>query len=354
MRKRTLIIGIVLLVVGLSVHTGAGGQSNEAVEFIKLLNEAENYFLDEDYDRVKMVLEKAEKILKQKMKLAQKAEFFFDLSTPENAVRSFLEASFLGDEETVRKCWSKRTPDYLVSMTVSAMQKEIKEDAKEKPELTHPDMLKLIVNTFHYEKEWTGANSYYVWATPPGKERSEKMQFRVVKENDSWKVLAFKVWEEKDWFKALIGEKYKKGLLSQWASKARASSQYGTSRWSAQQATGEPNTCECGDIDTAWAPKSSGSEPEWLELTFDTPVYVTKLRVYETYNAGFIYKVEFVDVYGRKHTVWQGKDTTPCPGWFEINLDQTWYLVQSVILHAQIKDWEEIDAVELTGIPISK
>ena len=142
--------------------------------------------------------------------------------------------------------------------------------------------------------------------------------------------------------------------LSQWATKVKASSQYSPSGWSAQQATGEPNTSECGDIDTAWAPKSNGSESEWLELAFDTPVYATKLRVHETYNAGFLYKVEFVDVYGRKHTVWQGKDTTACPGWFEINVDQTWYLVKSVILHTQIKGYEEIDAVELTGIPISK
>jgi len=142
--------------------------------------------------------------------------------------------------------------------------------------------------------------------------------------------------------------------LSQWVAKAKASSQYSPSRWSAQQATGEPNTSKCGDIDTAWAPGSSGSDPEWLELTFDTPVYATRLRVHETYNAGFIYMVEFVDVYGRKHTVWQGKDITPCPGWFEINLDQTWYLVKSVILHTQIKGYEEIDTVELTGIPISK
>lgn len=141
---------------------------------------------------------------------------------------------------------------------------------------------------------------------------------------------------------------------SQWASKARASSQYSSSAWSAQQAIGEPNTSQCGDNNTAWAPGSRGSGPEWLELTFDTPVYVTKLRVHETYNSGCIYKVEFVDVYEEKHTAWQGKDATTCPGWFEIKLAQTRYLVKSVILHTQIEGYEEIDAVELTGISISK
>lgn len=142
--------------------------------------------------------------------------------------------------------------------------------------------------------------------------------------------------------------------LSQWVSEARASSQYSSSTWSAQQATGEPNTSQCGDNSTTWAPGSRGSGPEWLELIFDTPVYATGLRVHETYNSGFIYRVEFVDVYGQKRTIWQGTDSTACPGWFELNIAQTRYLVKSVILHTQIKGYEEVDAVELTGIQISK
>ncbi len=79
---------------------------------------------------------------------------FYYNSLPENALKSFLEASFLADEETAKKCWSKRIPDYLISMTVSAMEKEIKEDAQEKPELVEPEMLKSIAKTFRYEKQW--------------------------------------------------------------------------------------------------------------------------------------------------------------------------------------------------------
>jgi len=138
--------------------------------------------------------------------------------------------------------------------------------------------------------------------------------------------------------------------LSQWASQAKASSQYTNNRWSAQQTTGEPNTTKCGDLDTAWAPKTSGEEPEWLELTFDTPVYATALKVHETFNSGSIYQVELVDVKEEHYIIWQGKDTTTCPGWFELSFKPTAYLVQSVILHTQIKGWEEIDAVELTGL----
>jgi len=150
----------------------------------------------------------------------------------------------------------------------------------------------------------------------------------------------------------LIGSKpaVTTGVLSQWASQAKASSQYTNARWSAQQATGEPNTTKCGDLDTAWAPVTNGEGPEWLELAFDTPVYATGLRVHETYNSGCIYQVELVDAKGKHYIIWQGRDTTTCPGWFKLSFKPTAYLVQSVVLYTQIKGWEEIDAVELTGL----
>ncbi len=204
MRKRILVLGAVLVCLCLCLAASAQSQSNEAVEFVKLLNEAENSFLDEDYAQAERALGKAQEILEKQIGLVQEVGFFFDLSTPENALRSFLEASLLGNEETAKKCWSKRIPDYLIVMTASAMQEEKKEEAQEESELVEEEMLKLIAKTFRYEKQWTGINSYYVWATTPGEERSEEMQFRVVREDGLWKVLGFKIWEEEDWFKALI------------------------------------------------------------------------------------------------------------------------------------------------------
>ena len=137
--------------------------------------------------------------------------------------------------------------------------------------------------------------------------------------------------------------------LSQWASGATASSEYSTSGWSANQATGAPNTDKCGDINTAWAPRSSGSDPEWLKLSFTTPVLATGVRVHETYNAGSLSRVDLVDTSGQSHTVWTGTDSTSCPGWFEITFPKTEYPVNAVILHTKIAGWEEIDAVELIG-----
>jgi hypothetical protein len=135
----------------------------------------------------------------------------------------------------------------------------------------------------------------------------------------------------------------------QWASDATASSEYTADRWSANQATGAPNTDACGDIATAWTSASSGSDPEWLNLSFATPVQATGVRVHETYNSGFIYQVDLVDTSGQKHTIWTGTDNTACPGWFEITFPKSEYSVNSVVLYTKIAGWEEVDAVELLG-----
>lgn len=138
--------------------------------------------------------------------------------------------------------------------------------------------------------------------------------------------------------------------ISQWASDAYASSEYSQERWCALQATGEPDTLECGDFDTAWAPRESNSEPEWIELYFEEPVYAEQLRVHETYSTGFITKVELIDVGGTPHVLWEGSDSTQCPGWFELRFGPTPYLVESVMLYTAVKGFEEVDAVMLTGL----
>jgi hypothetical protein len=140
--------------------------------------------------------------------------------------------------------------------------------------------------------------------------------------------------------------------LRQWATAATAGSEYSNPEWSAMQAIGTPNTTSCGDRSTAWAPRSKGISPEWIGLDYATPVYATMLRVHETYNSGFIFQVDLKDTSGNLHTLWTGTDTTPCPGWFEIALPKTSFLVKGVKIHARISGWEEIDAVELIGEPV--
>jgi hypothetical protein len=137
-----------------------------------------------------------------------------------------------------------------------------------------------------------------------------------------------------------------------WAVSATASSQYSSTSWSAAQATGAPDTTACGDIITAWAPSSSGTAPEWLQLTFGTPRQAIGLQIHETYNAPFVYRVDLIDAGGISHTVWSGVDSTPCPGWFTLNIPVTSYLVSGAKIYTQAAGWEEIDAVGLLTAPI--
>ncbi len=135
----------------------------------------------------------------------------------------------------------------------------------------------------------------------------------------------------------------------QWATSATASSEYSNFSWSAAQAVGEPDTFACGDIATAWAPSTQGRDPEWLEVGFDRPVYGEELSIYETYNSGFVYQVDLIDLEGVFHTVWSGVDGTDCPGELVVSFPPTDYQVHGARIYTQSPGWEEIDAVKLIG-----
>src|SRR5258708_7333030 len=57
-------------------------------------------------------------------------------------------------------------------------------------------------------------------------------------------------------------------------------------RWGPMQATGPPDTPSAGDYFTAWAPASQNGAPEWLLLTYDKPICIRFVDVYETYHPG--------------------------------------------------------------------
>ena len=113
------------------------------------------------------------------------------------------------------------------------------------------------------------------------------------------------------------------GQLEQFATSATASSEYTSTEWSAAQATGAPNTFSCSDIETSWAPSTSGIAPEWLEVSFAVAVNATGLAVYETYNSGFITQIDLIEPGGTYHTIWTGTDTTGCPGEFTLTFGPT-------------------------------
>lgn len=78
-----------------------------------------------------------------------------------------------------------------------------------------------------------------------------------------------------------------------WATTVVAfSSQWDPGQWSAQQALGAPNTYPLhGDLPTAWASLTHGSQREFLELRFDAGGPINFVTVYETYNPGAVDRI---------------------------------------------------------------
>ncbi len=142
--------------------------------------------------------------------------------------------------------------------------------------------------------------------------------------------------------------------ISQWAISATASTEWGTDDYSAMQATGAPNTSDCGDYSTAWATASSDAVA-WLRLEYATPVIPTEINIHESYNPDAVSMVEVVDLDGEAHTVYQAEPTIQdvCPGVLTITLSDAPGAVNAVIVHLDQSDhsgWNEIDAVELVGV----
>jgi sugar lactone lactonase YvrE len=139
----------------------------------------------------------------------------------------------------------------------------------------------------------------------------------------------------------------------QWAVDAAASSAYSTTNWSALQATGAPDTFECGDIETAWA-SAEGSGVDWLELYYDVPVLPTEVNIYETHSPGQITTVYVIDEAGALFEIYSAvPELGECPRVLTIEA-----LVDTPVVGVRIEldqsvipaTWNEIDAVELVGL----
>ena len=142
--------------------------------------------------------------------------------------------------------------------------------------------------------------------------------------------------------------------VRQWANNAKASSEYGNPSWAASQATGPPDTPECGDHETAWA-SSENYSVEWLEVGFDKPVIPSEINIYETHTPSQIVKVELLDTSGKYHEIYTSTPKlTDCPFILSIPIANAAYQVQGAkITVDQSKlnlPWDEIDAVELVGV----
>lgn len=142
----------------------------------------------------------------------------------------------------------------------------------------------------------------------------------------------------------------------QWASAAKASSEYRSSDYSAHRATGVPDVGTYSDNPRAWAPSTSERGIEWLELAFAQPTRATEVRVRQSYTPGTIVRVEAFAPDRSSLVLWSGRDTNAYPqgriAWFLLRFPKTDMAVAQVRLTlntAAAKGWKEIDAVQLVG-----
>ena len=142
-------------------------------------------------------------------------------------------------------------------------------------------------------------------------------------------------------------------VIRQWAIFATASSEYGNPDFSAFQATGAPESTECGDFANAWA-SSQIDGVDWLELLYEKPVYPDQINIYQNNLPDQVVKVEVVDPNLNYYTVYTGEPSvTECPYTLTIDVTDIDFLVTGVKLtvdQSQLDaSWDEIDAVELVG-----
>lgn len=147
------------------------------------------------------------------------------------------------------------------------------------------------------------------------------------------------------------------GYLRQWAIDAEASSEYLDTSWNALQAIGEPDVQACGDDSLAWASEYSDGV-DYLELTYATPVIPYEITVVQSYNPSQVIDITGITESGDEYTIWQGSPEVidTCPDWMVITIepDSAIYINKLRITVDQSVlglGWDEIDAVELVGIP---
>ena len=149
-------------------------------------------------------------------------------------------------------------------------------------------------------------------------------------------------------------ESVSRNIISQWASSAYASSEYDNPDWGAKQATGAPDTPDCGDRSTAWA-SYEGHTKEWLEVRYEIPVTPVEVNIYESHTPTQVVSVETIDTEGIYHEIYTAEPelASDCPYVLSVSVEGADYQAvgaKITIDQSQIGlPWDEIDAVELVG-----
>jgi len=147
-------------------------------------------------------------------------------------------------------------------------------------------------------------------------------------------------------------------LIRQWAVGAEASSEFSVPEWSAEKATGAPDAPGCGDTQFAWASAASDSIAT-LTLRYTEEVIPRELIIHQSYNPDQVVKVEvFQESRQSYFTVLQKNPQPvdrPCPYRLSIPVEIIDFPTRQVRITVDQSQlglgWNEIDAVELVGVP---
>ncbi len=153
------------------------------------------------------------------------------------------------------------------------------------------------------------------------------------------------------------GRLKREGDAWRWPSSAKASSTYGGA-WGPSAVVGPPTVFpKHGDMPGAWAPRSAGDGPQWLEVTFDAdPGPIEEVLVFETNLPGALYAVVSIEPDGSTQTLWQRPPSAlaPVATVLSVHVAQPRPLrVLRLWVDTDVAtSWPEIDAVAL--VPLSR
>ena len=135
-----------------------------------------------------------------------------------------------------------------------------------------------------------------------------------------------------------------------------ASAQEGKEPWSAEQATGAPDTSSAEDAPTAWTPLEPSAGAEWLVVRFPRAVAVDEVRIRESLSPGTVWRVsatiEDGAEGGASSILWAGDDPTPAAPADLVVRAKGEVVSRQIRIEldtARRPGWKGIDAVELVG-----
>ena len=122
--------------------------------------------------------------------------------------------------------------------------------------------------------------------------------------------------------------------------------------WGPEQAIGEPDTPEAGDLATAWASASEDDQDEWLQLDYGAPIRTVAVIVHESYNPGALNRITMVRPDTEEVDLWRGEDPTPASRDHGVSIIPLKEPVDAAkirlyLASTKVPGWNEIDAVGL-------